>query len=274
MAKSPIEENMSYGRNAKIWRYMDLSKYLNLLSTSALYLPSLPAFEDAWEGATGVYAPDRDVTAIPAFLDRTPEADRQFIDSIEYGADMDRRSVYVSCWHANESESEAMWKLYGKSGGSIAIQTTIDRLETIGPPAESDGPSGIYCVRYRDLSRESMDVSDAFDGLARYTYKRPSFSHEREVRLIFRSLNFDEISTGPGKIDPRLWPWGRNFKVDLEDLVQKVVISPQSPAWFHDVVKDATKKYGFSFRVEGSEMNLRPTYGHLSHFRSQAGGNA
>lgn len=41
--------------------------------------------------------------------------------------------MYISCWHMNEYESAAMWKLYAKSSDAIAIQTTFQKLcESIG----------------------------------------------------------------------------------------------------------------------------------------------
>lgn len=247
---------------------MDLAKYLNLLRTRSLYLPSLPAFEDPWEGATGVYNADLDLTAIPPFENRSPEADRAFIESNEYGGKMLRRTVYVSCWHANESESEAMWKLYGQTGGSIAVQTTIGHLESVGPSSPADGASGIYGVRYHDLSKLPIPEQDAYNFLARYAYKRPSYRHENEIRLIHHSMNHEAMSIGSDQLDLNLAPWGKSFSVDLDSFVQKVVVSPASPSWFKEVVEDSTEKYGFNFSVQGSEMNLRPTYGFLAHNRN------
>ena len=34
----------------------------------------------------------------------------------------------INCWHMNDFESEAMWKLYLKSNEGIAIQSTYQRL--------------------------------------------------------------------------------------------------------------------------------------------------
>ncbi len=273
MPSSPIEPGMKYPKDSKIWRYMDLAKYLNLIRTRSLYLPSLPKLEDEWEGATGAYDLERDLSLIPPFENRTPHTDLQFVHSTNTTGDMERHSAYVSCWHANESESEAMWKLYGQSGGSLAVQTTIESLESVGPSSPTEGPSAILSVRYRDLTTEKMDEKDVNDMLGMYAYKRPSFSHEQEVRLIHKSFNTDGMRTAENTIDYRLSPWGKNFEVDLSNFIHKVVISPKSPSWFIDVVKDTTVKYGFNFPVEESEMNLRPTYGFLTHFRTLDQGN-
>ena len=37
--------------------------------------------------------------------------------------------VAVNCWHENEHESAAMWKLYIKSVEGIAIQSTYSKLK-------------------------------------------------------------------------------------------------------------------------------------------------
>ena len=37
------------------------------------------------------------------------------------------KSTLVNCWHQNEFESEAMWRLYSENNKGIAIQTTLQR---------------------------------------------------------------------------------------------------------------------------------------------------
>ena len=39
---------------AKLWRYMDLSKFISLIGKKKLYFPSLESFEDIFEGAKGI----------------------------------------------------------------------------------------------------------------------------------------------------------------------------------------------------------------------------
>jgi hypothetical protein len=38
------------------------------------------------------------------------------------------KSTLVNCWHQNEFESEAMWRLYSENHKGIAIQTTFQDL--------------------------------------------------------------------------------------------------------------------------------------------------
>ena len=39
-----------------------------------------------------------------------------------------KNNTFVSCWHINGNESDAMWKIYSNKKG-IAIKTTIDKLK-------------------------------------------------------------------------------------------------------------------------------------------------
>lgn len=40
-----------------------------------------------------------------------------------------RKHTYISCWHANEFESAAMWDLYSKNDASVAIETTYAEIK-------------------------------------------------------------------------------------------------------------------------------------------------
>ena len=39
---------------AKLWRYMDLAKFISLIGKKKLYFASLESFEDIFEGAKGI----------------------------------------------------------------------------------------------------------------------------------------------------------------------------------------------------------------------------
>ena len=52
---------------------------------------------------------------------------------------------YVSCWHINQHENDAMWKAYTCSSRSVAIRTTFAALRTCLPSYVDIG-----IVRYLD----------------------------------------------------------------------------------------------------------------------------
>ncbi|MFJ5106632.1 MULTISPECIES: hypothetical protein [unclassified Glutamicibacter] len=244
---------MTYAKDQRIWRYMDLAKYLDLLRTESLYLSPISSFEDRWEGATGVYDLQRDVSRFKGvFENGTPDMDRRMAEGLEEAAAADRDRVFVNCWHANDFESSAMWKLYGITGNSIAIESTIEELAAVGSDEpEKQDLSTVMAVSYHDLLRTPLPHEDAFNLHARYSYKRTSFDHEKEIRLIHYQL--ERAKDRPIR--------GLRFGADLSQLIERVVVSPDAAPWFKDVVSDVTAKYGFDFQVQESELNVKPTYG-------------
>ena len=44
-----------------------------------------------------------------------------------------REEFAINCWHLNDHESAAMWKLYLKSNEGIVIQSTFTNLNTVLP---------------------------------------------------------------------------------------------------------------------------------------------
>lgn len=261
----------------KIWRYMDLPKFIDLLRTSSLYFASLPTMEDEWEGAV---APLGDSTASVDFLlsafGGTTESARSFIDSQERHNDASRAGVFINCWHRSEVESAAMWKLYEPTGRGIAIHSTVGHLcSSIQDAKESQ----LVEVQYVDFNRRgSLDV---YNLDRRYSYKRESFRHEQELRLQhfdlmpLRPKTAFELAENPplseqsptvdyeNVIDLSTLPAGKHFSVDLTQLVQGLVVAPDAPGWFIEVVRDIAARYGHSFPVSSSAMLHRPRYGHF-----------
>ena len=114
---------------AKLWRYMDLSKFISLIGKKKLYFASLESFEDIFEGAKGIA--ERKEKWDDFYLDFFKQAIQtapgmnpkdltdQYIEEnavrllseMETGGKFERKNTFVSCWHCDQYESEAMWKL-------------------------------------------------------------------------------------------------------------------------------------------------------------------
>ena len=93
---------------------MDVGRFLTLIYEKKLYFARLKELGDPWEG----------VWTRPAsvqMLARDPETKRQTIERFNPCA-------LISCWHENERESVAMWKLYVSGREGVALKTTVGRL--------------------------------------------------------------------------------------------------------------------------------------------------
>ena len=240
----------------KLWRYMHLAKFIHLVSTSKLYFASADSFEDIFEGAKGVierkerwdsFYLDFFREAIKTAPGATPEMleperiekdAHRFLTEMDANGEIEREHIFISCWHSNEYESEAMWKLYSaNTKNAVAIQTTAEHLYQA---LDRDPYIDIGKVKYIDYNKSISSVNGA------YWYKRKSFEHEREVRAVLR--NHDTKASGI------------SIPVNTHTLIDKIYISPYAPKWFEEVVNSVMEKYEVSKPVVCSDMAQKPFY--------------
>lgn len=255
------EEKMS----ELIWRYMDLSKFIDLLSKRELFFTRADNFQDPFEGATT----QTDFLSRKQLLQNlTPgqkpgriyyEGEWVTIESLD-GNDQERffkkiREIFfINCWHLNTTESEAMWKLYLKSGEGIAIQTTIDSIkENIGSPFDEN--IEVDEVNYIDYENDEMATEHGYTRV--FFHKRDHFAHEKEFRLITPYIKKKDIGEEYKILDEEEQKklYGIHVPIkNLNKMIKKVYISPTAPDWFSDVVSSVMEKY--ELRGENGEIQL------------------
>jgi len=155
----------------------------------------------------------------------------------------------INCWHMNEHESAAMWKLYLKSDEGIAIQSTYKKLKKSLIDEES-----IYVgvVKYIDYESELIDAGNLFTP---FLHKRKSFEHEREVRCITAKWPPGPDTFSTDSIDSGLY-----IRIDIETLVEKIYIAPSAPDWFTELIKAVVNQYGYSFLIAQSKLDEQPVF--------------
>lgn len=223
----------------RLWRYMDLAKYLALLDTSSLYLTRPDSFDDAVEG----YHPEANAALRDELLARFGEDNDERRAAVELVASPSqildlRERVGINCWHQSASESHALWSIYGGPLG-VAVETTAGRLiEALTP---EPAPVYVGMVRYVKYERVLID----FDQWAPFLCKRTSFAHEREVRIL---VDRDSDGSEPGV----------NIAVDLNKLIRAVYVNPRAPDWFREVVRRATERHDITAEVHQSSLAGAP----------------
>jgi hypothetical protein len=157
----------------------------------------------------------------------------------------------INCWHMNEYESAARWRLYLKSDEGIALQSTYAKLRD-SIVDETEVFLGV--VKYIDHDKEYIDAGNL---LSPFVCKRKSFEHEREIRALITKW-----PSGTNGIDfsQETITNGLNVKVDLDRLVERIYVAPSAPTWFADLVKAAIQKYGYNFEVAHSNLNEQPVF--------------
>jgi len=235
----------------KVWRYMDFTKLISLIDSRRLYFTRADKFEDPFEGSW----PKINVAAREFVSDDiAPEGREKFLEAMRGMGETNKhwpRYKAINCWHLNEFESAAMWKLYLKSDEGVAIQSTYSKLKK---SITDDEKVFLGKVKYIDYDTEYIDAGNI---LGPFVHKRKSFEHEREVRGVI-----SKWPTGEGGIDfsQETIGHGLHIKVDIETLIERIYIAPSAPGWFADLVKAAITRYGYDFEVIHSKLNENPIF--------------
>jgi hypothetical protein len=210
-----------------VWKYLDLSKFLDLLLSKKLFMSRSDKFEDQYEGT---------------FSEPTFEEIRKLsIDNPDFlnYYKTHREKVAISSWHINEYESFAMWQIFTQNSEGLAIQSTIGRLQKALQP-EEHFQQYIGEVNYIDYKKEYIPFDDLFFP---FLYKRKSFQYEREVRII------SDVTQNNLKLND-----GLKINVDVNLLIEKIYIHPKSENWYKNLVIQLVAKLGFDISIEKSDL--------------------
>jgi hypothetical protein len=151
---NPDHRRFLVARDALLWRYMDISKYLDLITTSKMWFTRVSEFRkiDPYEATLTEYDEDkttkivettskeelkavliqRGETGIAKLIDELPGKSIYFFQLLYLTrlpmVDMNAYTHSISCWHLNPTESDAMWALYAGRDAGIAIKSTVGRV--------------------------------------------------------------------------------------------------------------------------------------------------
>ncbi len=219
--------NLTDDPDTIVWKYLDLSKFLDMLMSKKLFMSRSDKFEDQYEGT---------------FSEPTFEEIKKLSinnpDFLKYYK-THREKVAISSWHINEYESFAMWQIFTQNSEGLAIQSTIGRLQNALLP-EINYKQFIGEVNYIDYKKEYIPFDDMFFP---FLFKRKSFQYEREVRIITDVANHNITLND-----------GLKINVNLEQLIEKIYIHPKSENWYKNLVISLVKQLGCDFDIEKSDL--------------------
>ena len=241
-----------------IWRYLDFTKFMAMLEDKALFFASGDNFSDRFEGAVPKkVAEDRHELweAMQEVDGETPESRAEANAEFQKLGLLARRFVAMNCWHMNEYESDALWKLYLKGGGEgVAIRSNVGRLKS----AITDRRDvHIGEVKYIDYEEDSFETRSSF---SMFLHKRQSFAHEHELRAMTTILSkmqageeFDYANRDPVE------PGGVRVSVDLDTLVEQIVIAPGA-TWLELHTLKIVDRYGLRPNVKCTKLDADPIF--------------
>ena len=234
-----------------VWRYMDFTKLVSLLDNNALFFPRADRLTDTWEGAYTLENLRRRPALFSADEGEAASANLEGLSQFHRSL---RLHTFVSCWHLNDAESAAMWRLYLSQNEGIAIQTTFERLIGSFQGDEND-MFEVYVGKVGYLNYES-EVFPEGNTFVPFLHKRLSFEHEHELRAIIQPV----FPGGSPLTETDPFADGLLVDVDLRKLIECIYVAPTSEAWFTALVENTARKYGLSVSIRHSDLVRDPLY--------------
>jgi hypothetical protein len=233
---------------------MDFTKLVSLIDSRRLFFSRVDQLGDPFEGSwprINVHArqdvpediPTEHKGSFAMAMKNLPRFNKQW-----------PKHAAVNCWHMNEHESAAMWKLYLKSNEGIAVQSSYKNLRD---SIVDDERVFLGIIEYIDYENESIDSGNI---LSAFVHKRKSFEHEREVRALVMKLPVGDENDPGLHFDRETIAHGLKIKVDLERLIENIYVAPSAPNWFADLVRALVQRYGYGFEVVHSRLDQEPLF--------------
>lgn len=223
--------------NARIWRYLNLPKFVDLLQSSSLHFTRIDDMRksDPSEGVSSTIAMKRLIQQVAENKIDSPDPNltrEQFLQ-VYGGSKRDEllgKVDFINCWHMSEHENFAMWKVYSEPYG-VCVESRYVDLKNCFVDEKWDfygNKNKIYIgkVDYIDSETQFIRPDNSFwTNLS----KRREYGYENELRCI--ASDWDQ----PSFVRP---------KVDLKRLIRSIRLSYEAPTWYFSTVADLCKRYG------------------------------
>ena len=236
-----------------IWRYIDLSKFLDLLETEELFFCRVDKLFDNHEGA---------ITKAQRELDRAIIKSVSYLGQriIDIDHEEDKKYAFVNCWHLSEIEDYAMWRIYGASTNSIAIRSTIDAFEKsliIEPAVRKQ--LDIERVFYIDHKKEEFKLIDVKN--PQYFHKIKIYKYEKELRALIKNEFNLEDHSDENHLKIKFGEYGVRVPININMLIKEIYVSPNCPEWFYSMIKKlVVKRYNHKIEINRSIADNDPVF--------------
>jgi hypothetical protein len=221
-----VKDNMiDISYDVPIYRVFKVERFLEMFKNNEMVLLKPKKWDDPYEN----------------FL---LNAQGKTCDGIDVSFEEMRERFYGSCW-TTEKESDAMWRIYAPDKNGVKVKTSVEKLFNQFWSENADKCPGLSCfigkvTYFPETEIESIlggeEVSEEFFNNPTKSYfnqvktlliKREAFSHEKEVRLIFRNSNPRKEKYGEHEF---LWNMALDvyqFKIDPFELFDEIVFDPR-----------------------------------------------
>ncbi len=264
----PIYNHQNYiplDAAATVWRYLDFDKFQSLLDTKSLFFCRADKFSDPFEGSIPRHESEFRINTYKHHAEQfqyeyDEEQALKNIRGIQLTHQNFKRGVIINCWHINESESDAMWRLYLKSNEGVAIQSTKERIDaTIAKISEEISLSKVRYLDYdKDIWYHKIDYPHkSYNLIVPLIHKRIEFIHEQEFRMF---IQIQDAIQSEDYWDDKPIEKGKLIEVDLATLIENVYLPPTIDKKTTDKIIAFSERLGFKFNYLKSKLSSNPFY--------------
>jgi hypothetical protein len=267
---SKVKFSKTLNDEMTIWRYLSLDKLIYLLKEKSLFLTPLSYFmetdpfegylpevifkpmiknlQDAQAYSESIIEQDSSVPYFQEIKNHMKQMSEISKKNLEVTYESGTKRTCVSCWHQNNIESEAMWKLYTDNNKGIAIKSNISLLRKAININNIPVMIGkVQYIDYFDPSLADLDFSN-WENSGGF-FKRKEYSHENEIRICHKPF-VDPSSMQHFVLDSMFEgkPWNGfeikpfALKINPHELIEEIIISPYTKEPFASSVVDVCKK--------------------------------
>lgn len=209
----------------KIWRYLNLYKFEDLIKSQTLYFTRLDQFQDNLEGVSPLSC----IKAILTDKEKNEKQKGETFRLYKIRMENNRKVGFACCWHINDDLNFDMWDTYGEnSTESICIETNVKRLKKV--LVKSKLPFLEEPVQYFHKPYFNQNAY-WFPSL----FKRIEFKNEQEYRSILFVHGFDLK--------------GLRIKINPEDLIRRIYVHPNASKEFFKQIRDFVKANGLKIPI-------------------------
>lgn len=239
-------------KNAKIWRYMEYSRFKSILEKHGLFFAKPATFKDKYEGT---------MPAANKKQDSQNDKNRPAPKLIEDELGRLRPVTLISCWHLNNDESAEMWNHYSNRDKGIAIQSTYQKLSK-SLDNNKDDIVYIGSAKYIDFDNEPIDATNIYkifgskqkhlEWECELSAITISPQYDFEDRVLGRNLQVGKLFVPPDRkiFDlSTLTESGKFVSVNLEVLIERIYVVPGSSNDAYEEIKSITKQFGLDSQL-------------------------
>lgn len=220
-------------RNKKIYRIVPLFRLEQMLQQHKNTLVKVLLWEDPYENF--FYKQKFDLLGTP-------------VSAANLGD-----QIFGQCWSLFK-DSDALWRIYSQDKHNVRIRTTIGKLyDSAYVDDNCMASTFIGKVNYKtkkDLNKWLTNITALnLDDMAVESlfYKRNNFSHEKEVRLIYRTDSGSSEESNSIK----------QYDIDVTDFIEEITFDPRCDDSYYKAFRDYLIK---TYNVEPKKINKSSMY--------------